>query len=111
MKLTHEDYEQLSVFSLRGDLNAEATEEFLTAAKGCMGRNIRDFVLDLGGMEFIDSKGLEALLWLQEQATDRMGQVRLAAATENVRKILEITRLAPRFDRHPDTEAAIKSLR
>ena len=111
MKLTHEDYDQLTVMSVRGDLTADQVEEFRKATQARMDAKVRDFVLDVAAMEFVDSKGLEALLWLQEQCGERLGQVRLAAPTENVTKILEMTRLAPRFDSHPGVDAAIKSLR
>ncbi|MCE9590962.1 MAG: STAS domain-containing protein [Planctomycetes bacterium] len=111
MKLTHENYDQLSVLTLRGDMTAEATEEVRRSAQARFGENVHDFVIDLSGVEFVDSKGLETLLWLQEQCGERLGQVRLAAPADNVRKILEITRLSPRFDTHADVDSAIKSLR
>lgn len=111
MKLAHENYDQLSVLTLRGELTADQVEELRNLAHQLMASHIRDFVLDVSGMEFVDSKGLETLLWLQEQSGERLGQVRLAAPTENVNKILEMTRLAPRIDCHPDVDSAIKSLR
>lgn len=111
MKITHEDYDQLSVVTLRGDLAAELADELRKLALDRMSHNVRDFVLDTSGMEFVDSQGLEALLWLQDQASEKLGQVRIAALSENVRKILEITRLATRFDCHPDVDSAVKSLR
>lgn len=111
MKLSHEDYDQLTVMTLKGDLTSEHADAFRRAAQARLESQVRDFVLDVGGMEFVDSKGLESLLWLQEQCGEKLGQIRLACATENVAKILEITRLAPRFDSHTDVDSAIKSLR
>lgn len=111
MKLTHEDYDQLSVMSLRGEFTADGVDEFRRVSLERMAGEVRDFVLDASQLEFVDSKAIETLLWLQEQAGERLGQVRLAAVTDNVKKILEITRLASRFDAHPDVDAAIKSLR
>ena len=111
MKLSYEDYDQLTVLTVRGEFTTEAVDEFRKVATDRMAKQARDFVLEVSGMEFIDSKGLESLLWLQEQCGEKLGQVRLAAPTENVTKILEITRLAARFDRHPDVDSAVKSLR
>lgn len=111
MKIAHEDYDQLSVLTIRGDLTLDHTEALKSAAMERLARQTRDFVLDITAMDFIDSKGLEMLLWLQEQAGERLGQIRLAGKSDNVAKILEMTRLANRFDSHPDLEAAIKSLR
>jgi anti-sigma B factor antagonist len=111
VKITHEDYDQLTVMTLKGDLTLEHADAFRRAAQARLEAQVRDFVLDVSGMEFADSKGLETLLWLQEQCGERLGQIRLASPTENVSKILEITRLAPRFDCHAGVESAIKSLR
>ena len=111
MKFTHEDYDQLTVMSVKGDLTTDHADEFRKEITARLETKTRDFVLDVTEMEFVDSKGLEALLWAQEQCGERLGQIRLAAATENVTKILEITRLAPRFDCHTDVDSAIKCLR
>ncbi len=111
MKLSHEDRDLLTVLTVRGDLGEEQAEEFRRVAATRLAGQTRDFVLDIAEMGFIDSKGLEALLWLQEKSGERLGQVRLAAAGDSVRKILEITRLAPRFECHLDVESAIQSLR
>ena len=112
MKISCEDYDQISVMSIKGELNADEVERFhKTAQERLAGEQVRDFVLDCEQMEFIDSQGIEALLWLQDQCAERLGQVRLACCDENVRTILELTRLAPRFACHDDIDGAVKSLR
>jgi anti-sigma B factor antagonist len=111
MKLTHEDYEHVTVVTLKGDLTADHVDKLRKLAVERMEQQTRDFVLDVAEMEFVDSKGLETLLWLQERCGERLGQVRLAGTSANVDKILSLTRLSPRFDRHPDVSAAVKSLR
>lgn len=111
MKLTHEDYDQLTVLCVRGDLTSDQVDPFRKAVLDRMEANIRDFVLDVENMEFVDSKGLETLIWLQEKSGEKLGQIRLAGTTENVWRILEMTRLAASFDSHQTVESAIKSLR
>lgn len=112
MKLMYEDYDDISVMSVKGELVADDVERFRkTVQQRFEESQIRDFVLDCAGLDFLDSQGIEALLWLQDQCADRLGQVRLAACPENVRTILHMTRLAPRFDCHDDIDAAVKSLR
>lgn len=111
MKLKHENYDRITVVSPGGDLTADDLEPARRLLEERLEAGTRDFVLDLGQTEFVDSQALELLLWLQEQADDRLGQVRLAQPTENVRKILYITRLEHHFDTHDDLDAALKSLR
>jgi anti-anti-sigma factor len=62
-------------------------------------------------MSFIDSAGLEALLWILEAAAEHGGQLRLVRPDPIVDKILEISRLDKRFNIHDTIESAAKSLR
>ncbi len=111
MKLKHENYDRIAVISISGDLNADEADALRRTVEQRLEEDMRDFVLDLSEMEFIDSQGLEMLLWIQEQADERLGQVRLSGCCDNVQTILGITHLEHHFDRHDDVEAALKSLR
>jgi anti-sigma B factor antagonist len=111
MKITHEDYEQLTVIKLPGDLATEQVEALRQLVRLRLAKNTRDFVLDCTAVEFIDSQGLETLLWMQEECGQKLGQVRVAGTSPNVDKILHVTRLTARVDRHETVEAAVKSLR
>lgn len=111
MRLTHEDFEHVTVLKVQGDLGADDISTFRKLVEDRMAKNARDFVIDMTGIDTIDSQGLEALLWLQELCGDRLGQMRLAGLSANTLKILEVTRLLPRLDRHADVDSAVKSLR
>lgn len=111
MKLTHETYDRISVIGVSGDLTVDDMERFRQLIEEQLSGEARDFVFDLSSADFLDSAALEALLWVQDQADERLGQVRLASATENVQRILHITRLDKHFDAHEDVDGALKSLR
>lgn len=111
MKATFDDYDHLSVMTMHGDLTADQVDRFRKVTEERMKTQVRDFVIDLHETEFVDSQGLETLLWLQERTADLLGQVRIAAPSENIKRILELTRLSGRFDCHDTVEAAMKSLR
>ncbi|MAE62993.1 MAG: hypothetical protein CMJ18_01870 [Phycisphaeraceae bacterium] len=110
MKLTHEDHGQMTVMLIRGELTADQSEQFHKDVLERIAEQVRDFVLDIGEMDYIDSKGLEAFVWPQDHVADQLGQVHLARMTDNVRKIFEITRLLSRFDCHDDVESAVEIL-
>ena len=110
MKMTFEDYGQTTVMTLHGDLTADEVSMFRKAATERLEQQVRDFVLDVANVEFIDSRGLETLLWLQETCAENLGQIRLAGVTANVGTILRITRLAPHLECQDDVDAAVKSL-
>ena len=70
-----------------------------------------DFVIDFEKVDFMDSEGLETLLWIKRKCEDRFGQIKLVKLDENCRKILEITRLEHRFECHAELAAALKTMR
>ena len=111
MKMTHEDYDRVTVVGLQGEMGADDVEPFKKLVGERLAGGGCDFVLDAAKLDFVDSRGIETLLWLQDQAGERLGQVRLVKPTEPVRTILRITRLEHTFDTHDSTEAALKSLR
>jgi anti-anti-sigma factor len=110
MKLTHDDQRELTVLTLKGDLIKDEADRFRRATLERLDADIRDFVIDATELESIDSQGLEALLWLQDQAIERLGQVRLAACPDYLHDVLRVTRLRNRLACETDTESAIRSL-
>lgn len=110
MKISYQDNGPVSVLSITGDLSVDEANRFQREALQRMDQNVRDFVLDLESVDFIDSRGLESLLWLQDKCNELLGQVRLAACPEHIFKVLEVTRLNTRFDCHPDVATAVSSL-
>ena len=113
MPIKCEDYNNVCVIALDGDLSADGTAESLRkiAVERIDQRQIVDFVVDFEKSSFFDSEGLETLLWLKRRAEDLFGQLKLVNLDENCRKILEITRLEPRFECHNDLASALKTMR
>ena len=110
MKIAYEDKGPVTIVSIRGDLSVDETDRFQRETLQKMDQEVRDFVLDLESLDFIDSRGLEMLLWLQDKCAELLGQVRLAGCPDHIEKVLEVTRLGSRFDCHPDVDSAVKSL-
>ena len=77
MKIAYEDKGPVTVLSIRGDLSLDETDRFQRETLQRMDQQVRDFVLDLESLDFIDSRGLESLLWLQDKCNELLGQVRL----------------------------------
>ena len=112
MAIKCEEYNRVCVVSIDGDLTGDTPAAIRRAAEHRLEqKQVVNFVLDLAKTRFIDSDGLEALLWLKAQSEELFGRVKLAAADDVCRKILEITRLAHRFECHADLPAALKSMR
>ena len=110
MKITHQKRGNTAVLSLRGDLSIDEAKRFRQEALQQIEDDVRDFVLDFEQLDLIDSRGLETLLWLQDQCAEILGQVRIAACSDPVKKVFEVTRLTARFECHEDIDTALQSL-
>jgi anti-sigma B factor antagonist len=93
------------VAALRGELDAAAAAGAETAlAAAAAGRPW--VVADLAGLEFIDCSGMAALARVREQARLAGGDLLLAAAQEQVLRLLILTGLNAVFSVHTSTEQA-----
>jgi anti-anti-sigma factor len=110
MPVKCEEYNKVAVMMLTGDLSGEAPAELRKAVEEQIDQNhLVEFVVDFEKAGFIDSEGLEMLLWLKRRSEELFGQVKLVGLDENCRKILEVTRLEHRFECHPDLTAALRT--
>jgi anti-sigma B factor antagonist len=112
MAIKCEEYSQVCVMSVDGDFAAEQIAPARKSFEDLVDkRQIVDFVIDFEKCGFVDSDGLDTLLWMKRKSEDLFGQFKLTNLDENMRKILEMTRLEHRFECHPDLESALKTMR
>jgi anti-sigma B factor antagonist len=70
-------------------------------------RDSKSIVLDLGGVERIDSAGLGELVLVRMTAEARGGQVALACPNRRVRELLDLTNLSSVFEIYPTVADAL----
>jgi anti-sigma B factor antagonist len=70
-------------------------------------RDRRDIVLHLGDVGFIDSSGLGTMVRALANTRQVRGDLKLCNVPENLRKILDMTRLTSVFDAHESEENAV----
>lgn len=96
------------VVVLRGDLDvAEAAS--VAAALTEIAIRQRQIVVDLAGLEFIDSSGLAALVRVRKHARHAGGDLLLAAPQQQVLRLLAVTCLIEVFSVHACVEDAAGS--
>jgi anti-sigma B factor antagonist len=110
MKLKTQDYNDLTVVELQGELTGDFVETLKSAMTNIISKKKLGIVLDLSNTAFVDSKGLEHLLWLRDHCHENSCALKLAAMNETCGKIFEITRLEKEFDRYDQLADAVKSL-
>lgn len=103
-------YGSTLVMKTKGELTDETLPAFKEEVQHHLaGSDVRDLVLDLELVTYMDSAALEYVLTLQDLLAEKLGQVRLAGADQNVRKILEMTRLDQDFEMYGEVTAAVKA--
>ncbi len=111
MPVKLEDYPNACVISVDGDfVGAEPGALRELAAGQFKRRGSANLVIDFNRSGFLSSQGLESLLEIRRQCESRRGQLKLVGLDENCRKILDVTRLAHRFECHAELTSAMKGL-
>jgi anti-sigma B factor antagonist len=93
------------VVALRGELDI-ADAAGVAAALAAVAARKPDIVLDLAGLEFIDSSGVAALARGRKHARRAGGDLRLAAPQQQVLRVLTLTRLVDAFPVHASVDEA-----
>ncbi len=109
MKINHQDYNDVTVMELHGEFVEEYCKVFQSTASELIKKQLSGIVLDMSKMPFIDSSGLEMLLWLRDYCHENKSQLKLAGLDDNIKKILEITRLYGKLDCYEELSQAVKS--
>jgi anti-sigma B factor antagonist len=109
MKVKTQDYNDVTVIELQGELDGDFSELFRNTITDVVAKQKSGIVLDMSGIGFIDSQGLEQLLWARDYCGEHKQQLRLAGLDENCLKILEITRLESEFDHYMELAEAVMS--
>lgn len=97
----------IRVVSLRGEIDhtvkAQLTEALLPG-EPATGMRI---VLDLSGVTFMDSSGINVLVTTHQTATRTQGWLRLAGPREAVQRVLHVVGLDDVIDCYPTLEQAL----
>jgi len=109
MKVKIQDYDGVTVVELQGELDGDVAELFQNIITEIIAKRKAGIVLDMGGVGFIDSRGLEQLLWSRDYCNQNKREFRLSGLDENCMRILEITRLENEFDHYAELAEAVKS--
>jgi anti-anti-sigma factor len=91
------------VLAVSGDLDISGVEEFLRHAARLLDDGAHILDVDLGGVTFVDSSGLGALVRLERRATADGRQLRLANVPRAVSRVIALTGLTELFVERPES--------
>jgi len=109
MKIQTQDYNDVTLVEIQGDLDSESAELFHNNISEIISTGKTGVVVDMSNIGFIDGAGLEKLLWAKDYCNENNCQLRLAGLDENCTKILEVTRLEKEFNCYAELAEAVKS--
>lgn len=107
----HELINGLVYFKLNGDLIEKSqAQELLDQADEFISEDKRKFLIDLEGVKYMNSSGLNALISLLTKARKHGGEAVIANVSPKVKDLLIITRLNTVFTVTDNAEEAKKKL-
>lgn len=109
MQIKEQRHGAVTVLSPQGPLCTSDAEQFEQMARAALERTMGRCVVDLGATPYLDSRALEALALLSEDLAQSGRSLKLCAACDTVREILEITDLSPLFEHYADANTAVRS--
>ncbi|MDQ3676508.1 MAG: STAS domain-containing protein [Actinomycetota bacterium] len=95
------------VMNVRGEIHVSTAPEFSQRLTTAIEAGKTAIVLDLSGVEFIDSTGLSVLLNGLRRVNQLHGRMALVCANPTVLRLFQITRLDSTFDIFGDRARAI----
>ena len=94
-----------AVVTLSGELDVADAARVVAALAVTVVRQ-RQIIVDLAGLEFIDSSGLAALIRIRKQARHAGGDVLIAAPQHQVLRVLAVTRMLDDFSIYASVDEA-----
>ncbi len=101
--------EQTCVISLDGTLNARSADQVKEAFREAAGKGMRQVVLDLGNVPFIDSSGLAAMVSGLKTLNEKEGSLKLASLQSQADLLFKLTMFDKVFEIFADADSAIQS--
>lgn len=104
------DIPATAVVRVIGELDVATAPRLRQEAVRLVGVNINRVVLDLGGVDFIDSTGLGVVVGMVKRLRTHGGDLALIRGHDRVSKVFDITRVSDILPLHDSLEAALAAL-
>ena len=92
------DEDGLPVVALSGEFDLAGVQAFETELKKLESDAADVLLVDLSGLDFMDSSGLRALVMADQRATKSGRRLAIVPGPPSVRRVFEITQLDDRLD-------------
>lgn len=112
MKLKSVQQGGVTVISLQGNLMGGPDATSLNSQiHELLAAHRKNIVLDLGGVEFMNSSGLGMLIGGASALKNAGGRLVLACASEKILSLIKVTKLSSVFDHYDSVKSATESFK
>lgn len=109
-KLTTREVDHVTIVDIRGRIIlGDETGTLREAVRGLIEAGKKKIVLNLAGVDYIDSAGVGELVSCHTTVRNVGGELKLLSLTQKVHDVVQITKLYTIFDIKDDEFTAIKS--
>ncbi|MBF4606804.1 STAS domain-containing protein [Curtobacterium sp. VKM Ac-1393] len=105
--VVHEAQPDTAVLECSGRLNMVSAPAFREAVAQVVADGRARVVVELSGVEFMDSSGLGALVGSLKTARQAGGDLRIAAPSEQVQMVLQLSNIDKILRTYPDGDSAV----
>lgn len=110
LKTTTRTQAGVTIVRLEGNITlGEASGALRDVIRGLFASGVKNVLLDLGGVHYIDSAGLGELVGCYASAQNHGARLKLLNLQKKVEGLMQITKLITVFDVYEDEAAALKS--
>ncbi len=109
MNLQLDAFDNVTVIKISGRIDTHSVHRLRQQLFLAANSSDKNIVIDLAGVDFIDSSGLATIVQAMKQCRASEGDLRLCQPTQSVRMVLELTRLDKALDIFPTQESALAS--
>jgi anti-sigma B factor antagonist len=102
--------DNVTVLDLSGKITiGEGSVQLRETVRGLLERGTKNILINLGGVDYVDSSGIGELVSCFTTTKNQGGQLKLLNLTKKIKDLLMITKLLTVFDTYDDEAEAIKS--
>jgi anti-sigma B factor antagonist len=106
MEITQREDNGVIIFSLEGRVDSTGAVELDNALQAAAGEGKYKMILDMSGVQYINSAGLRTLADVLTQNRGQGGDLRLVALTSKVERVFKIIGFDKFFETYSDIESA-----
>lgn len=111
MEVVAESVGNVTLIHLKGTLDSASAQEFYSEMTSTVSTKGKRFLLEMSGVELIDSTGLGTLVRIYKRIIESDGVLMLSDMSPSIQEIFQYTNLDSVFQIFKSTEEAIKEFK